>query len=81
MHNRDKPVECEAVFLHTCISCDFKTNDYSNLTEHIDKSHRSAPVPTTPKPSYKCGKCEFQTESPDEQSTHKLLTSIIIIII
>ena len=28
-----------SVFLHSCISCQFRTNDYNELNEHIESSH------------------------------------------
>ena len=30
------------VYLHSCISCDFKSNDYDNLREHIMQHKGSA---------------------------------------
>ena len=70
--HKEKTVESETIFLHTCISCNFKTNDYSQLTVHIDESHRSIPVPPKPQPEvfHKCDKCEFQTECSNELNIH-----------
>ena len=29
-----------SVYFHSCISCDFKSNDYNSYKEHIDNSHK-----------------------------------------
>ena len=55
----------ESIFLHSCISCDFKTNDYISLTFHIDENHRPAPVPpTNVKETHVCEQCNntFETQ-------------------
>ena len=39
-------------FLHTCIYCEFHTNDYDVLNEHIDITHRNR------RSSFKCENCD-----------------------
>ena len=38
-HNKEEAVTGSSIFLHACISCDFKTDDYNNLRIHIDTNH------------------------------------------
>ena len=39
----------DAVFFHSCISCDYKTNDYVKLMKHIDSTHGNKPSTRTMK--------------------------------
>ena len=41
----------ETLFLHKCITCNYKTNDYNDLIKHIDGLHRQ---PDIPKSSLRC---------------------------
>ena len=82
-HKREKQDVSENVFLHSCISCDFKTNDYNSLRLHIDSDHR----PTTPTASVNieeqprnsqvvntycvtCPFCNLQSKNLNELKTH-----------
>ena len=39
-HRKKKPLPDMSIFFHTCISCDFQTNDYNELRVHIDTNHK-----------------------------------------
>ena len=41
------------VFMHTCISCQFNTNDYNILRKHIDETHMIIDIDVTENPQEK----------------------------
>ena len=82
-HKREKTVVSETVFLHSCISCDFRTNEYNSLRLHIDCDHRptnqTSPVNIEEKPRNSqfvntdcvtCPFCNLKSKNLDELKTH-----------
>ena len=77
-HEKDKGVE--SVYLHSCISCDFKTNDYSELVEHSNINHRPElqenQTPRVPQPqnqnksSVVCAVCGENVKTEEECKRH-----------
>ena len=82
-HKREKPVVSETAFLHSCISCNFRTNEYNSLRLHIDWPHRptnqTAPVNIEENPRNSqfvntdcvtCPFCNLKSKNLDELKTH-----------
>ena len=52
------------MFLHSCISCVFKTNEFNSLMTHIRENHK------TPSSTIKCDMCGFEATTPNALETH-----------
>ena len=55
--------ENQVVYLHSCISCPYKTNDYNDLNIHINSNHR-------PKTVIKCKFCSYEFKTTDQLDAH-----------
>ena len=62
IHKKSKATESET-YLHSCISCAFKTNEFNNLTLHVDSNHRPLHV-------RKCNLCNYESVSVEELNKH-----------
>ena len=53
------------VFMHSCISCIFKTNDYKLLMEHIEETHQPPMIKKVP-----CNVCDKMFSDNCEMERH-----------
>ena len=69
-HNKQQTVNEQTVFLHSCISCEYKTNDYDEMMIHSNNNHKPVAASTsmhteenpdkteeTPINAISCGEC------------------------
>ena len=66
-----KHISTEASFLHTCITCCYKTNDYNDLNSHIDVEHRQNDQQNQISyPEFKCDGCDSKYTTNSELTEH-----------